>query len=171
MGVKNKDVEARAVNDLEKALKAAEDRVRALEGEGADKDARIKAMEAANKLLEKDIKELTAKGENLTAALFEREGAGKNAMIERPEAAREMTGDEKKFVSKACKAYGIDEEHIFKARIDGDAAVVITAGGAKVTYRDGDEKDKGFKALEPVQVDGVIRKKMKPAMERIGHGA
>ena len=63
-------------------------------------------------------------------------------------------------LAAACKAYGISKEHVFASNYYPEAGevVIVTAGGTKVRFKKGDKVE----ALEPVRVDGVIRKKMKP---------
>jgi len=66
-------------------------------------------------------------------------------------------------VAEGCKAYGIDLKYLFNSRIRINAAgekeaVIVTNGGAKVFYKKGDEPE----PLDPIRVDGIIRKKMKP---------
>ena len=62
-------------------------------------------------------------------------------------------------LAKAMKAYGIDEKYRRDSSVKDDGEVVIlTDGGAKVRWREGDEVE----PLDPIRVDGVIRKKMKP---------
>ena len=52
------------------------------------------------------------------------------------------------------------KEHVFASNYYPEAGevVIVTAGGTKVRFKKGDKVE----ALEPVRVDGVIRKKMKP---------
>lgn len=59
--------------------------------------------------------------------------------------------------NKALKAYGIAEEFVLTHRVKGDTVIIVTQGGEKVSWRPGDKVEK----LEPIRVDGVIRKKMK----------
>ena len=61
-------------------------------------------------------------------------------------------------MDKACKSYGIDKKHILSSRVYPDQSIVIvTVGGAKVTYRDGME----VTPLSPERVDGISRKPAK----------
>lgn len=64
-------------------------------------------------------------------------------------------------LKKACKDYGIDAQYILKSRETHDkkGLVIITVGGAKVRWY---PNDKDIQPLDPVRVDGKIRKKMKP---------
>ena len=67
--------------------------------------------------------------------------------------------EDKRMIAAACKAYGVDEKYLFASKVYPDGEVVlVTSGGAKVRWRKGDEAE----PLDPVRVDGVIRKKMKP---------
>jgi len=61
------------------------------------------------------------------------------------------TGDFKGLIAEACRAYGIDKKFVLSSRMDGDAAIIVTQGGAKVQYRKGDEVEK----LSPIRVTGV----------------
>ena len=64
-------------------------------------------------------------------------------------------------VAEARAAYGIAPEFIIGSAVrdeDGvKTAVIVTAGGKKVSYTAGQKMEK----LEPVEIDGVVRKKMK----------
>ena len=85
-------------------------------------------------------------------------------MADAPADERELTKDERALVAEGCKAYGIAEQYVLKARIEEGAkgekvAVIITHGGTKVRYFKG---MKDITPLEAYQVDGIIRKKMKP---------
>lgn len=78
-----------------------------------------------------------------------------------------LSPDDIGLIEKAMTAYGIDPEHVLDANIDRltGQAVVLTKGGAKVKYADGDEEAKGFEPLSPERIDGVSRKKpRKPLM-------
>lgn len=65
-------------------------------------------------------------------------------------------------IADGCKAFGIDPKFLFASSvrvIDGEkTAVLVTNGGAKVFYKKGDKPE----PLDPIRVDGIIRKKMKP---------
>lgn len=65
-------------------------------------------------------------------------------------------------VEEGCKAFGIDQKYVFSSNvreIDGvKTAVILTAGGEKVCYKKGDKPE----PLDPIRVDGILRKKMKP---------
>jgi len=69
-----------------------------------------------------------------------------------------------KMLAMACEAYGIGKKHVFTSNYypESGEAVIVTHGGAKVRYKRGDEKEEGFVPLTEIQVDGKIRKKMKP---------
>ncbi|MBN1104750.1 MAG: hypothetical protein JXL84_15130 [Deltaproteobacteria bacterium] len=112
--------------------------------EDKDKDREIAELKAAIAARDRQISELLMAGA--------------------PEEEPELTDQEKALVARACKAYGIDEKYVLKARIEeaggAKAAVVITRGGAKVRFAEG-EDPKGITPLDAFMVDGVIRKKMK----------
>ena len=58
----------------------------------------------------------------------------------------------------ACKAYGIDPEYVLSSRVTKKKEVIIvTNGGIKVRWRPGDKVEE----LDPIRVDGKIRKKMR----------
>lgn len=76
---------------------------------------------------------------------------------------KEEKKEEKKaqaIIDEAAKAYGIAPEYIFSSKCcpETGEAVIVTHGGAKVKFCKGDKPD----PLDPVQVDGIIRKKMRP---------
>lgn len=60
-------------------------------------------------------------------------------------------------IDEAAKAYGIAPEFILSSKYypETGEAVIATHGGAKVRFCKGDKPD----PLDPVQVDGIIRKK------------
>lgn len=62
-----------------------------------------------------------------------------------------------KLLSAACKAYGIAPKFVLAWEYypDEKRVCVVTVGGAKVEYWQGNEVEK----LDPVRVDGVPRKK------------
>lgn len=60
-------------------------------------------------------------------------------------------------IEAACKAYGIAKQYVLASRMDGNEAVIVTVGGTKVRYKDGDK----VTPLDPIRVDGIIRKKMR----------
>jgi hypothetical protein len=70
-----------------------------------------------------------------------------------------ITKEEQKLIDEGCKAYGIDKKHLFASGIDrtGDkpVAVLLTNGGTRVRFAKGDKVEE----LDPVQVDGISRKK------------
>ena len=74
-----------------------------------------------------------------------------------PEETKKNNGDDK-LLKAACKAYGIKDEHILASSVKTDGEVVIvTHGGVKVRWREGDKVE----PLDPVRVDGIVRKKPK----------
>jgi len=89
--------------------------------------------------------------------------------VDGKETAAKAAAD-KGLIGAACKAYGIEEQYVFSSNVYEDGEVVlVTQGGAKVRWRKGDE----VAPLDPVQVDGLIRKKMKPVTgaKKKGKGA
>lgn len=66
--------------------------------------------------------------------------------------------DDKVLISAGCKAFGIDEKHVFSARVYGDEVAILTMGGTRVHYRMGDE----VQPLTEIQVTGVNPAKRKP---------
>lgn len=73
---------------------------------------------------------------------------------------RETKNKPNALIAEALKAYGIDAKFMLGSAIDAETgeAVIVTSGGAKVRYAKGAKVD----TLDPVMVDGIIRKKMKP---------
>jgi len=67
------------------------------------------------------------------------------------EKAADKGGD---LLKKACRAYGIDERHVFSSRYDEAAqcVVVVTAGGTRVRFS---EKDQVERKLSDIQVTGI----------------
>lgn len=62
-------------------------------------------------------------------------------------------------IAAGAKAYGIDEKYILSSKVyPGGKVVIVTHGGVKVCWKKGDKAE----PLEPIRVDGIIRKKMKP---------
>ena len=57
---------------------------------------------------------------------------------------------------------GLSTAYISQIEKGEKTAVIMTAGGKRVRYRDGDEKAEDFTPLSAIQVDGKVRKKMKP---------
>jgi prolyl-tRNA editing enzyme YbaK/EbsC (Cys-tRNA(Pro) deacylase) len=112
----------------------------------------LEKMKAENEALKKEIE---IKNRQLSEALAVQETAEE----------RELTKDEKAMIAEGCKAYGIAERYVLKARVEKTAdekvAVIITHGGAKVHYAKSMDPKK-IVPLEAHQVDGIIRKKMKP---------
>lgn len=56
-----------------------------------------------------------------------------------------------KLMGEAMGRYGIKPEHILASKDYGDYVVIVTRGGAKVSFTSGDE----VKKLSPVELDGV----------------
>jgi len=69
-----------------------------------------------------------------------------------------MTDD--KLINAALKAFGIDKQYVLGSRIDGETgeAVIVTVGGAKVRYSEGDD----VTPLTPVRITGISPKKPRP---------
>ena len=129
----------KALKEFEKELKEIDKGLKAREkalGVGENE------LEAKQSALEKQAKELDEKYKD-------------NVPEEEPGPSRADLS----LIEKACKAYGIDERYMLSARIDKETgeAVVVTHGGAKVRFA----KDDEVEPLDPIRVDGIIRKKMK----------
>ncbi|MDY7034547.1 MAG: hypothetical protein SV375_00065 [Thermodesulfobacteriota bacterium] len=79
----------------------------------------------------------------------------------------ELTEADIELMEMACHAFGVEDRYLVKARIEVDpesgekTAVVLTAGGARVRYRKGDEKADNFAPLNYVQVTGINPKAAK----------
>lgn len=60
--------------------------------------------------------------------------------------------DAQRLISKACKAYGIDEQYVLGSGIDAvtGEAIIVTHGGKKVRYREG----ASVTELTPTEVTG-----------------
>lgn len=112
----------------------------------------LEKMKAENEALKREVE---TKNRQLAEALAVQETAEE----------RELSKDEKALVAEGCKAYGIAERYVLKARIEKTAdekvAVIITHGGAKVRFAKSMDLKK-IVPLEAQQVDGIIRRKMKP---------
>ena len=124
-------------------------------------------LEALAKDLEVKETALRDREDALDARAIELDAREKALSEKKDPAGRgEKTGPSKAdlaLVAEACKAFGIASEHVFSSgvnMINGVAtAVVVTNGGVRVLYCKG---DKDIMKLEPIQVDGIVRKKMKP---------
>ncbi len=57
----------------------------------------------------------------------------------------------KGLIRDACEMYGIPSEYVVAAKLVGDEAVIVTAGGAKVRYR----KDQKIQPLPRYRVTGI----------------
>jgi hypothetical protein len=63
-----------------------------------------------------------------------------------------------RLLEKACKAYGIDKQYVFSSAIGDDGAVVIvTNGGSKVRWFEGDKPE----PLDQIAVTGINPKAAK----------
>lgn len=120
-------------------------------------EEREEVLAESAKALDEGAKALDAREETLDqkeAFLQAMEGDRPFSVMEE-EAAPEVLEIDKKLIAQGCEAYGIDDEHLLKARIEvGDAgartAVLITHGGAKVRY----VRDQEVEPLKPVRVHG-----------------
>ena len=56
-----------------------------------------------------------------------------------------------KLMAEAMKAYGIRQRHVLSSKDYGDHVVIVTKGGSKVSFADGDK----VKELTQVELDGV----------------
>jgi len=70
-------------------------------------------------------------------------------------------GAGEKLLAQACKAYGISPEFVYLWNYypEEKQVVICTDGGAKVRYREGDEKAKDFAPLDQIRIDGKVVKK------------
>lgn len=96
-------------------------------------------------------KSLIRREEAVTVA--ERELFGRD--FRRTEGAKEaLTEEDAALIKAALIAYGIDQRFVFKSRIDQQTgkAVIITHGGKKVHYSNGDKVEK----LSHVQITGKL---------------
>lgn len=136
---KTKKIEAK-----EKELKARSDAL----------DKREKDLDEISKALEAREKELNGKEK----ALAKNKPAGRRGVEEEK---KELSEADKKLISKACKAFGIEDKFVFASGIqdrDGKPeAIVVTNGGKKVRYIDGDE----VVPLSDVEITGISPKKPK----------
>lgn len=90
--------------------------------------------------------------------MAEKDDALKAAEAEAKRLAEELKRKEEanaKAIAAACKAYGISAKHVHGSAVRGDEVTIVTAGGAKVSWRPGDK----VKALDPVRVHGIPAKK------------
>jgi uncharacterized protein (DUF3084 family) len=141
-----------------------------------DVEAKGKELEAKAEELAKWANELQEKNEHLDSVALYLEQKEKEletrekALAEKgpsvaPAEDREkpLTKAQEKLIEQGCEAYGIAKEHLLKARIDPRTgeAVLVTNGGKKVRYAKGTEK---VVPLDPVDVDGVPRKKPRHLM-------
>lgn len=55
------------------------------------------------------------------------------------QAVKNTTGD--KLIEEACKAYGIEAQHVLSSRYDAATkeAIIVTNGGSKVSFKAGDK--------------------------------
>lgn len=120
-------------------------------------EARDQKSEVRSQELERELGEANVKIEELTAALMAREpGTGSVIDTNEQEEKDKLTDADLKLIEQGCKAFGIGMEYLENARIDRETgeAVLLTAGGSRVRYA----KDDEVEPLEPIKVDGKIRK-------------
>lgn len=104
--------------------------------------------------------ELTKWGQDLSAredALAKRERALDAPAPQNSEALSEA---DNALIKAGLDAYGIDPMYVLNAGIDRATgrAVILTRGGCKVRYAEGDD----VAPLDAVRIDGEVRRKMKP---------
>lgn len=139
----------------------AEDKAKALEAKGKELEKRAKDLDEQVKQLNEKAKELAEKADALDVreeGLDEREktlvAGGKKGNKAQPK-EKKLSAAEEKLIAKACDKYGIKEDFVFASGIqdkDGTPeAVIVTNGGKKVRYADGDE----VLPLSDVQITGV----------------
>lgn len=63
----------------------------------------------------------------------------------------------KALIDEACKAYGIAPEYVFSSRIDTDFVVLLTNGGTRVSYKEGDKVE----PLDDIAITGINPKTAK----------
>lgn len=149
-----------------------------LEELAAELEAKDKTLSEAREELEKKTAALNERGalldkreRELDARVFELEEK-EAALPDKPAPMAEASSKpalskaEIGLIEKAFDTYKIDPKHVLDVGIDRQtgAAVIITAGGAKVRYLAGDEKKEGFEPLSQVRVDGISRKKPKAVL-------
>jgi len=73
--------------------------------------------------------------------------------------AVEENGNGDKIIQAALRAYGIDRKYVHGSRYDQGTgeAIVVTVGGSKVRFKDGDKPEK----LDDIAVTGVNPKAAK----------
>jgi hypothetical protein len=69
-----------------------------------------------------------------------------------------MEEPKKDLIAEAMKVFGISKQFVLSSRMDGDEAVIVTAGGTKIRYKAGDKVE----PLGPDQLIGGTPKKGKP---------
>jgi hypothetical protein len=59
--------------------------------------------------------------------------------MDEPKENKNAIGD--KLIAEGCKAFGIEGKNVFTSRYDADTktAIIVTAGGSKVRFQDGDK--------------------------------
>ena len=60
-------------------------------------------------------------------------------------------------LAKGRRVYGIGGKHVFASNYypETETVVIVTSGGKRVRYRDGDEKSEDFCKLTEIEVTGV----------------
>ena len=141
------------IEKTEKAQAALAAELDATEAAFAEK---IKTLdEREGELVEREV-DLQDKEAKLAKQIKKQTDTGVEVKVEEKP---EPTPAEKKLIAAGCKAFGIAQKHVLSSKVyDGKEVVIVTHGGAKVRFKDGDEVE----PLDPIRVDGVIRKKMKP---------
>ncbi len=71
---------------------------------------------------------------------------------------QEWTGKETSLLQRACDAFGILLKYVFTHRVEGDRVSIVTTGGKRVHYRDGDQVE----PLNLIEMTGVNPVKRKP---------
>ena len=157
MAGKEKELNKR-IDELEKALTAYD----ALAAEHDEASKQIVVLTGQRDEIQKELDQAIAKIDELTMALMGAEQISGTVLVGSDEP--ELTEADLELIAAACNAYHIEDKFVFKARIEDGAAVVITAGGARVKYHAGDEEAEDFVPLSFVQVTGINpnAKKRKP---------
>lgn len=144
----------KALGDLEKTLAAKKDQLKSWEEsltkQNSELEAGIKDLHEREKALGEKEASLKDWEQVLAKAQADLEKPGAAVVVEEK---LELSTAEKKLIAEAVDAYGIADEFVFAAGIDKETghAVIVTNGGAKVKYAEGDEVE----PLTQIQITGI----------------